>query len=153
MTNNDILRRLRYALSLNDADMIAIFANMSHQLPSKQLRQIMAKETEDDYQPCDDTTLAMFLDGLIIKHRGLKTPGQLPAKVDTITKNEMLMKMRIALELKAEDIIAILALVDFRLSKSELSALFRKSDHRNYKACGDQILRNFLNGLTTKLRK
>ena len=64
-----------------------------------------------------------------------------------LTNNDILKKLRIALELKDEDIIHILKLADFTISKSELSALFRRDDHPNYVACGDQLLRNFLQGL------
>ncbi len=64
-----------------------------------------------------------------------------------LTNNDILKKLRIALELKDDDIIHILKLADFTVTKSELSALFRKDDHPNYMACGDQLLRNFLQGL------
>jgi uncharacterized protein YehS (DUF1456 family) len=64
-----------------------------------------------------------------------------------LTNNDILKKLRVALELKDDDIIHILKLVDFNVTKSELGALFRKDDHPNYKKCGDQFLRNFLNGL------
>ncbi|HRC32533.1 MAG TPA: DUF1456 family protein [Bacteroidia bacterium] len=64
-----------------------------------------------------------------------------------LTNNDVLKKLRVALNLKDEDVIEILSLVDFKLTKSELSALYRKEDHPNYRECGDQLLRNFLNGL------
>lgn len=64
-----------------------------------------------------------------------------------MTNNDILKKLRIALKLRDEDIIEILKLVDFSVSKGELSALFRNEDHPNFKECGDQLLRNFLNGL------
>jgi hypothetical protein len=64
-----------------------------------------------------------------------------------LTNNDILKKLRVALELKDEDVIKILKLADYEISKSELSALYRKPDHPNYKECGDQLLRNFLNGL------
>ncbi len=64
-----------------------------------------------------------------------------------LTNNDILKKLRVALELRDDDIIEILKLSDFEISKTELSALFRKEDHPNYKKCGDQLLRNFLNGL------
>lgn len=152
MTNNDILRRLRYALNLNNQQMIDIFALMEQSVDEAFVKQIIAKEQDDDFVMCRDDVLAAFLDGLIIKHRGLRTPGELPAKMSRIINNEILMKIRIALELKAEDIVDILTLAKFRLSKSELNAFFRKPDHRNYKLCGDQVLRNFLAGLTVKHR-
>ncbi|HET6245766.1 MAG: DUF1456 family protein [Bacteroidetes bacterium] len=69
-----------------------------------------------------------------------------------MTNNDILKKLRVALQLKDEDIIHILKLNDFEITKSELSALFRKEDHPNYKECGDQLLRNFLNGLITYKR-
>jgi len=69
-----------------------------------------------------------------------------------VTNNDILKKLRIALNLKDTDIIDILKLADFDISKSELSALFRSEDHRNYKECGDQILRRFLNGLIIRNR-
>jgi uncharacterized protein YehS (DUF1456 family) len=64
-----------------------------------------------------------------------------------MTNNDILKKLRVALKLRDEDIIEILKLVDFPFSKSEVNALFRTEDHPNYKECGDQLLRNFLNGL------
>jgi len=64
-----------------------------------------------------------------------------------MTNNDILKKLRVALKLRDDDIIEILKLVDFPVSKSEISALFRAEDHPNYVECGDQLLRNFLNGL------
>lgn len=69
-----------------------------------------------------------------------------------MTNNDILKKLRVALKLRDDDIVAILMLVDFRISKSELGAFFRKEDHPKYMECGDQILRNFLNGLVIHLR-
>lgn len=69
-----------------------------------------------------------------------------------MSNNDILKKLRVALQLKNTDIIDILKLVDFKISESELGALFRKEDHPKYMECGDQILRNFLNGLVIHLR-
>lgn len=69
-----------------------------------------------------------------------------------MTNNDILKKLRVALKLRDEDIIQILKLAEFDVSKSELSALFRAEDHPNYKECGDQILRYFLNGLIVFMR-
>lgn len=69
-----------------------------------------------------------------------------------MTNNDIFKKLRVALALKDDDIVEILKLVDFKISKSELSAFFRNEDHPNYKNCGDQILRNFLNGMVLYLR-
>ena len=64
-----------------------------------------------------------------------------------MSNNDIMKKLRVALQLRDDDIIHILKLVDFNITKTELSALFRSEDHPNYKPCGDQVLRNFLNGL------
>ncbi|MFK5891107.1 MAG: DUF1456 family protein [Flavobacteriaceae bacterium] len=69
-----------------------------------------------------------------------------------LTNNDILKKLRVALKLRDDEIVKICALVDFKVSKSELGAFFRKEDHPKYMACGDQILRNFLNGLVIHLR-
>jgi uncharacterized protein YehS (DUF1456 family) len=64
-----------------------------------------------------------------------------------LTNNDILKKIRVALELKDEDIVKILKIVDFDITKSEVNVLYRKPDRENYKECGDQLLRNFINGL------
>lgn len=69
-----------------------------------------------------------------------------------LTNNDILKKLRVALSFKDTDILECLELVDFKMTKTELSALFRNIDHPNYKECGDQVLRNFLNGLIVKNR-
>jgi len=69
-----------------------------------------------------------------------------------MNNNDILKKLRIALNLRDTDIIEILKLAGFEISRTELSALFRKEDHKNYKECGDQILRRFLNGLIIRNR-
>jgi uncharacterized protein YehS (DUF1456 family) len=69
-----------------------------------------------------------------------------------MTNNDIFKKLRVALHLRDDEIVEILKLVDFQITTGELSAFFRKEDHPNYKECGDQILRNFLNGLIIHLR-
>ncbi len=64
-----------------------------------------------------------------------------------LTNNDILKKLRVALKMRDDDIVKVLSLVDFKISKSELGAFFRTEDHPKYMDCQDQILRNFLNGL------
>jgi uncharacterized protein YehS (DUF1456 family) len=154
MITNDILRRVRYALQLNDKKMLEIFASVDNAIDENYLHRIMAKEGESNFLLCRDSLLSLFLDGLIYDKRGRKegaTPVILPAKA-LLSNNEILRKLRIALNFKEEDMLAVLDSAGFPVSKSELSALFRKKEHRNYKACGDQLLRNFLNGITKRFR-
>jgi uncharacterized protein YehS (DUF1456 family) len=69
-----------------------------------------------------------------------------------MTNNDIFKKLRVALKLRNDEIVEILKLVDFKVSESELGAFFRNEEHPKYKECGDQILRNFLNGLIIHMR-
>lgn len=73
-------------------------------------------------------------------------------KIPRMTNNDILKKLRVALMLRDDEIVEILELVDFRISKSEIGAFCRKEGHPKYRECGDQVLRNFLNGLVIHLR-
>lgn len=154
LTNNDILRRVRYALDISDPVMIGIFSLSGHDIEQSVLKGLLKKEDEADYIDCSDILMGLFLDGLIIHKRGQKdSVAGNAAKTDAaLTNNKILKKLRIALELKEEEMIAIMGLVDIVISKAELSALFRSKEHKNYKKCGDQFLRNFLKGLTIRNR-
>ena len=151
MTNNDILRRLRYTLDFNDANMIEVFALAGVKVRRGYVVSWLIKEGEPSYQHCNDKMLATFLNGLINLKRG-KRRGAQPEPEHSLTNNLILKKLKIALELQSEDVIAILKLAEFELSNSELSSFFRNPGHRNYRACQDQVLRNFLMGLQIKLR-
>lgn len=118
------------------------------------LGALLKKEDESGCIECSPALMILFLDGLIIQKRGAnKHQSVSPVKVEAaLNNNTILKKLRIALELKEEDMISIMNLVDIDISKSELSALFRNKEHKKYKECGDQFLRNFLKGLTIRNR-
>ena len=151
MTNNDILRRLRYTFDFNDSKMIAIFGLADHQVTRGQVSDWLKKEDDPAYQKCSDTQLAIFLNGLIVDKRG-KKEGPQPKPEQRLNNNIIFRKIRIALNLQAEDILEILDMVNVRISKHELSAFFRRPDHKHYRECKDQILRNFLKGVQLKYR-
>jgi len=152
MTNNDVLRRIRYTFDFDDTKMIAIFALADHQVTREQISDWLKKDDDPAYQECDDANMAIFLNGLINEKRGKKEGSQVEPE-QSLTNNIIFRKLKIVLDLKDEDIMAIFELVDFRLSKHELSAFFRKPAHKNYRECKNQILRNFLNGIQLKYRK
>jgi len=154
MNNNDVVRRLRYALNLNDAAMLELFKLTDHEMEQSRLTGLLKKEDEEGFVDCRDDVLGYFLDGLILQKRGRKegSPGETRKPDPRLTNNTVLKKLRIALELKEDDMLAILKLADVDLSKSELTALFRKEGHKNYKECGDQFLRKFLQGLSLRYR-
>ena len=151
MTNNDILRRIRYIFDFSDSKMIAIFGLADHQVTRGQISDWLKKEDDPAYQKCRDTQLAIFLNGLINDKRG-KKEGPQPEPEKRLTNNIIFRKLKIALNLKAEDILEIMDLADLRISKHELSAFFRKPDNKHYRGCKDQILRKFLKGLQLRYR-
>ena len=151
MDNNDILRRLRYAFDFDDATMIGLFAQADYIATRSQVSNWLKKEDHDDFVALYDRELATFLNGLINDRRG-KREGPQPTPEKTLNNNIIMRKLRIALNLRDDDILAILESMDQRVSKPELSALFRKPDHRSYRLCKDQFLRNFIYGLAKKYR-
>jgi uncharacterized protein YehS (DUF1456 family) len=149
LTNNDILRRIRYTFNFNDKQMVAIFALAEHSVTREQVCNWLKKEDDSDYVNCTDMQLAAFLNGFINEKRG-KRNGEQPTPEKKLTNNIILTKLKIAFALKAEDIIDLLKSVDLRIGKAELSAFFRKADHKHYRQCKDQILRNFLQAIQDK---
>lgn len=149
MNNNDVLRRLRYTFNYNDKQMIALFLSAGVQVTREQVSQWLKKDNDADFVNCHDTELAAFLNGFINEKRGKKEGVQLtPEK--RLTNNIVLTKLKIALNLKAEELIELLNSVDFSLNKAELSAFSRKIDHKHYRECKDQVLRNLLQAIDKK---
>jgi uncharacterized protein YehS (DUF1456 family) len=150
MTNNDLLRRLRYALNLNGETIAGLCTLGGHEIRPIDVLKLLKKEDESGFAVCDDTVMGAFLDGLIISRRGAhdRKPGSAKTQDMALNNNLILRKLRIALELNDEAMLAVLGKAGVQLSKSELSAMFRTEGHRNYKPCGDQFLRNFIRGLT-----
>ena len=151
MTNNDILRRLRYTFNFSDSKMIALFGLADHQVTREEISDWLKREDDPAYQTCNDMQLAIFLNGLINDRRG-KKEGPQPAPEKRLTNNIIFKKLKIALNLKSEDVLDILELAPLRISKHELSAFFRKPGHKQYRDCKDQVLRNFLKGMQLKYR-
>lgn len=116
-----------------------------------QVSDWLKKDEDPKQQLCEDRMLACFLNGMINEMRGKKEGAQ-PAPEDKLNNNIILKKLKIALNLKAEDILRIMGLADFSLSKHELSAFFRKKGHKHYRECKEQILRNFLHGIQIEYR-
>lgn len=114
------------------------------------------KREDEGCVACGDRELELFLDGLIILKRGKKetTDSEPVVKPKVLLSNNMVLKkLRIAFDFKENDMFEMFKLSGFEITKPELSALFRKQGHKNYKACGDQIMKNFLQGLAVHFRK
>ena len=156
MTNNDVLRRLRYALDLPDRKVVELFALADYEITPEEFGVLFMKEDEEGFVECDDSLVEFFLQGLIGDRRGKRDDERAgsPANLrrGRLSNNDILKQLRIALELREEDVIDVLRLAGVDVSKSEIGALFRKKDHPNFRPCGDQFLRYFLNGLTARYR-
>ena len=168
MDNNDILRRLRYTFDFSDAEACKLFTldpTSSRKITKQQLKAKLSKQEEPGFE-----------NGLIVSKRGLKVPTSVPAteansdadqkaKHETkqepsqqpddfrLSRNDILKKLRIAMNFREQDMLAVLKEGGSELSKSELGAFFRKPGHKHFRACGNQVLRNFIVGLTARNRK
>lgn len=151
MTNNDILRRLRFIFDFGDAQMMALFASGGFNASRELVSDWLKAEDKPEFKALRDVQLAIFLNGLINKKRG-KREGEQPEPEKKLNNNIILRKLKIALDFKDEQILEVMELAEFPLSKHELSAFFRKPGHNNYRECQAQVLRNFLMGLQIQLR-
>lgn len=154
MINNDVLRSIRYMLDLGDNKVIEIIrlADPGFAIEKEDVRAFLSREDEPGYLACTDRVMAHFLDGLVIHRRG--RDESLPARPveKRVNNNVVLKKLRVAFQLTDVDMHKAFADAGFPVSKPEISALFRQPGHKNFRLCGDQLLRNFLKGLTMRVR-
>lgn len=150
MNNNDLLRRLGSMLALNTAQLTAIFALGGCAMNGPTVELLLKQAEEDGFIPCADPLMAFFLEGLIIRQRGPRDAAskEQPKPVITLDNNTILKKLRIAMDLKEADMLAIMTLAGATVSKSELGALFRTKGNKHFKPCSDEFLTSFLQGLS-----
>ncbi|MFT4941158.1 MAG: hypothetical protein ACI88A_004222 [Paraglaciecola sp.] len=151
MINNDVMRRVRYIFDFSDKQMIAVFAQADYEASQTQLHSWLRKDDDPEFVECSDIVFALFLNGFINLKRGKREGVEAPVE-RRLSNNIILNKLKIALNLKAEDVLEMMDLSGFKISKHELSAFFRKPENRHYRDCKDQILRNFLKGMQIKIR-
>lgn len=151
MTNNDVMRRLRYIFDYGDAQMITLFALGGEEVTRADVSDWLRRDDDPDGKDCSDVLLATFLNGLIVAKRG-RRKGPLPVPEERLSNNAIFVKLKIALGLRAEEVVDILALAGHPIGKPELSAFFRGPEHRQYRECQDQVLRKFLQGLQLQHR-
>ena len=149
MANNDTLRSIRDALNLDDATMLQIFKGAGREVGPSNLAAFLKTADEDEYLPCSNPIMGFFLDGLIIHNRGRKegVPTQAAPPLAELSNNTILKKLRIALDLKEDDLVDIFTLAGKGIAKHELTALFRKPGNRHYKECPDELLSGFIQGI------
>lgn len=152
MNNNDVLRRMRYIFDFDDYTMIALFGLGQLTVTREQVSDWLKRDEDPESKILTDEQLASFLNGFIVQNRG-KKDGLDPVPEKVLNNNIIFMKIKIAMNLQADEVLDMIALTGMKLSKHELSALFRKPGHKHYRECQDQILRNFLKGLQQLHRK
>ena len=149
MRKSDVIQSIRYMLDVNDHEITKMLTLADYNPKREEVANIFDDDSEKD---ASHELMAHFLDGLIYYRRG-KSDKHPPQPIEIpVTNNIILKKLRVAFKLREGDILKILESAGFKVSKHELSALFRRKDHKNYRECGDQLLRYFLKGLTMKYR-
>jgi len=143
---NEILYRIQKSLNLTMDEMIESYTLVKHKMDQSHLSSLLSKHQDKNYKLCTYEELGLFLDGLVILKRG-PSPKKANDEVVELTNNLILKKLRIALELKEAETEIIFGLGEVELTKQELKSLFRKEDHKNFKACTDELLMSFLEGL------
>jgi uncharacterized protein YehS (DUF1456 family) len=134
---------------VNEIKLIEIIGLTGFKVDKEDLASFLKQEDEVGYKNCGDKVLAQFLDGVVIYKRGKNESKPIQPLEISLTNNIILKKIRVAFELKDTDIINLLEKSGIKVSKTELSAFFRKKDHRNYRDCGNQFLRNLLKGMAS----
>ncbi len=151
MTNNDVLKSIRYMLDMSEPKMVEVWQLAEMTIERDDIKDFLRDEEDEQYLPCDDALMIAFLNGLVTFKRGKNESSQ-PLPVEKMSNNLVLKKLRVAFELKENQMHEVFGNADYEISKPELSAFFRKKGTDNYRACGDQVLRYFLKGLTMHLR-
>jgi uncharacterized protein YehS (DUF1456 family) len=154
MINNDVLRSVRYMLDLGDTHVANLIqmADPAVVVDKDEVQGFLRKEDEPGFVEFSDRLLGLFLDGLVIHYRGPREDATPRPPEKRVNNNAVLKKLRVAFELKDVDMHGIFAAAGHPISKPELSALFRQPGHKNFRLCGDQLLRYFLRGLTLRVR-
>lgn len=157
MTNNDVLRRVRYALRINDKNMIEVFKLGGLKISLEELTALLSKPEDENFKTCNNKTLDAFLSGLITYKRGPQKDGE-KKPVEEISNNakninnHILRKLKIALAFRSEDMLEAFRAGGIYMSSGELSAIFRRPDHKNYREAGDKYVRVFIKGITELFR-
>jgi len=148
MNPNDALRSLRYMLDVNDAKLVEIIALGGGDSSKSAVAAFLKRDDEEGYQKCSDRVMAQFLDGLVIYKRGIDKGRPIQPLARSVSNNLICKKLRAAYQLKDLQILALLGPSGLKISKAEIGAIFRAEGHRNYRECGDQLLRYLIKGLT-----
>lgn len=147
MQINDILFKIKTALSLDNEAIIKAYTLVEYEMSQERLTDILKKRQDKGYAEATYEELGLFLDGLILLKRGKASTIKDEDEVFELTNNLILKKLRVALELKEAELIILFALAEVTITKRQIGSLFRKEGGKNFKACSDELLLSFLEGL------
>jgi len=147
LSSNEILYRIQKGLNLSLKDILKAYELENYPMEEAQLKALLSKKQDKDFKLCSYEELGIFLDGLVSFKRGVSPQKPKDDTAVELSNNLILKKLRIALELKEAQTEIIFSLADIELSKQQLSSLFRKENHKNFKPCSDELLMAFLEGL------
>lgn len=152
MNHNELLRTLRRALAANEVSMAEVYALSGDTIPPETFKGLLKHANENGFVACDERTAALMLEALILHLRGAREGSEAPQPQLPLTNNHILKKLRIAYDLKDDDMHTLFANEGQELGKQQLKSLFRKEGHRNYLPCSDKLLRVFLKALANQAR-
>ncbi len=153
MDNNELFKRLRYALQIDDPTAKRILKLGGLTPTIEQVSAWRLGEDEPDFEGCPNEAISAFLAGYIVERRGVQEGKPVPPPSKSYIENNTVLKlMKIALAMRSEDLEDTMAAGGASLTSSEVSALLRKPGSRNYRQCGDQVLRQFINGVRQSQR-
>lgn len=144
---NEILYRIQKALNLTTEEMLEAYKLVDYKMEASHLESILKRRNDDGFSVASYEELGLFLDGLVTLKRGPSPKKANDDEAVELTNNLILKKLRIAMELKEAETEIIFGLADVELSKQQLASLFRREGHKNFKACSDELLVSFLDGL------
>jgi len=146
MDNNYIFYKLRKTFNWNEEKINELYRSVEYVVSPLDIFAWMKQDIYPGFKAMPDEPLAALLNGFIIERRG-KKDGEIPVAEPKLNNNIIFRKLKIALSLRDEDIVEIMALADMRIGKAELNAFFRDPKHSHYRPCKDQFLRNFIRGM------
>jgi len=144
MTNNNILRSIQNALKLNNIEILKIYKLLDKEITISDVEDVLRDEHDEKYIQLSNDGFALFLDALITHRRG---PSDRKSQKIELTNNTILKKLRVAFNLKDNDMLRVLGIGGVHFSKSELTPYFRSEEHKNYRHCSDTLLNSFIVGL------
>ncbi len=152
MNNNAKYRRICHIFDLTDELMIKVFSLGGLKVDRSQVCDWRKKEDDEEYAVLSDKDMGIFLNGFITLKRG-KKDGPAPQPDKYMNNNIILRKLKIALNLKSEELVEVFKLGGTEITENVLSSFFRKKDHKQYKGCKDQTIRDLFRGLQAREKK